>query len=91
MTMTRRITAPTRLTTGWAWVTLARFGRRVAAILAECNYAQRRVTILRTAPDTYLTARNQAPDDYAEFLFRTSGALLREPDARHRAHGQFVG
>jgi hypothetical protein len=65
--------------------------RRVGAILAECDYAQRRVTMLRTAPDAYLTARNQAPDDYAEFLFRTSGTLFREPDARHRAHGQFVG
>ena len=65
--------------------------RRVAGFFAECNYAQRRLTILRTAPDAYLTARNTAPDDYAEFLFRTSGALLREPDARHRARGQFVG
>jgi hypothetical protein len=65
--------------------------RRIAGFFAECNYAQRRLTILRTAPDAYLTARNTAPDDYAEFLFRTSGALLREPDARHRAHGQFVG
>ena len=49
------------------------------------------MTILRTAPDAYLTTRDKAPDDYAEFLFRTSGSLLREPDARHRAHGQFVG
>jgi hypothetical protein len=49
------------------------------------------VTILRTSTDAYLTARNQAPDDYSEFLFRTSGTLLREPDARHRARGQFVG
>ena len=65
--------------------------RRIAGIFAECNYAQRRVTILRTAPDAYLTQGDTAPDDYSEFLFRTSGALLREPDARHRAHGQFVG
>ena len=65
--------------------------RRVAGILAECNYAQRRMTILKTAPDTYLTTRDKAPDDYAEFLFRTSGLLLREPDASHRAHGQFAG
>jgi hypothetical protein len=65
--------------------------RRIAGIVAECNYAQRRVTILRTAPDVYLTKGDKAPDDYAEFLFRTSGMLLREPDARHRAHGRFVG
>jgi len=65
--------------------------RRIAGFFAECNYAQSRVTILRTAQDLYLTKGDKAPDDYAEFLFRTSGTLLREPDARHRAHGQFVG
>ena len=70
---------------------IATLARRVADILAECNYAQRRMTILKTAPDAYLTAADKAPDDYAEFLFRTSGALLREPDASHRAHRQFAG
>jgi len=29
---------------------LARFGRRVAAIIAECNYAQTRLTSLRDTP-----------------------------------------
>jgi hypothetical protein len=33
---------------------LARIGRRVAAIVAECNYAQTRVTSLRNARDAYL-------------------------------------
>ena len=33
---------------------LARIGRRVAAIVAECNYAQTRVTNLRNARDAYL-------------------------------------
>jgi hypothetical protein len=65
--------------------------RRVADIIAECNYAQRRMTVLKTAPDAYHTATVKAPDDYAEFLFRTSGTLLHEPDARRRTHGQFVG
>jgi hypothetical protein len=65
--------------------------RRVAEIVAECNYAQRRMTILMTAPDAYLITTGQAPDDYTEFLFRTSGTLLREPDASHRAHGRPVG
>ena len=32
---------------------LARFGRRVAAIVAECNYAQTRLTGLRNTPGTY--------------------------------------
>ena len=70
---------------------ITRLARRVAGILAECNYAQRRMIILKTAPDAYLAAAGKAPDDYAEFLFRTSSTLLCEPDARHRAHGQFVG
>jgi len=33
---------------------LARIGRRVAAIVAECNYAQTRVIGLRNARDAYL-------------------------------------
>jgi hypothetical protein len=65
--------------------------RRIAGFFAECNYAQRRLTILRTAPDAHLTARNTAPDDYSEFLFRTSGTLMREPDAGRRALGRLVG
>jgi len=32
---------------------LARFGRRVAAIVAECNYAQTRVDSLRNTPGAY--------------------------------------
>jgi hypothetical protein len=79
MTMARRTNA------------LVRFGRRIAAFFAECNYAQRRMMALRTTPDTYLADRDKAPDDYAEFLFRTSSALLREPTAAGRAHGRSVG
>jgi hypothetical protein len=37
---------------------LARIGRRVAAIVAECNYAQARVTSLRNTPDAYLPRAN---------------------------------
>jgi hypothetical protein len=70
---------------------LARFGRRVAGLLAECNYAQRRASALRTTPDAFLAGRDKAPDNYAEFLFRTSSPLLREPAAVGRAHGQPVG
>jgi hypothetical protein len=32
------------------WGPLARIGERVAAIVAECNYAQTRVTSLRNTP-----------------------------------------
>ena len=70
---------------------LTRFARRVAAFVSECNYAQRRAYILRTAPDTFLANKNKAPDDYAEFLYRTSGRLLHEPAAVGRGHGQPVG
>jgi hypothetical protein len=70
---------------------LVRFGRRIAAFFAECNYAQRRMMALRTTPDTYLTDRDKAPDDYAEFLYRTSSVLLPEPTAAARAHGRPVG
>jgi hypothetical protein len=70
---------------------LRALARRVGGFFAECNYAQRRLTVLNMAPDAYVTTGDEAPDDYAEFLFRTSGMLLREPDARHRAHGRFVG
>jgi hypothetical protein len=70
---------------------LGRLGQRVAMIIAECNYAQRRVAILRMTPEAHLDNRDKAPADYAEFLFRTSGALLHEPGAARRANGQLVG
>jgi hypothetical protein len=69
---------------------MARFGRRVAGLVAECDYAQRRMLALRTTPDAYLTDRDKAPDDYAEFLFRTSSVMLHEPAAAGRAHGRPV-
>lgn len=69
-------------------ITLA---RRVAGVIADCNYAQRRITMLMTSTDAYLADRDKAPDDYAEFLFRTSGALLHEPAADERTNGQLVG
>ena len=47
--------------------------------------------MLRTTPDAFLAERDKAPDDYAEFLFRTSSPLLHEPAAAGRAHGQPVG
>jgi hypothetical protein len=75
-----------------AWIdALARFGRRVADLVAECNYAQRRAFTLRTAADVYLADRDKAPDDYAEFLFRTSSDLLHEPAATGRGRGRSVG
>jgi hypothetical protein len=66
---------------------LQRFARKAASIIAECRYAQRRMAALRLSPDSYLMSRPGAPDTYSEFLFRTSGPLLHEPSARHRATG----
>jgi len=70
---------------------LARFGRHIADFVAEVNYAQRRMLALRTNPDAYRVGGAKAPDTYAEFLFRTSGARLHEPPASGRAQGRPVG
>lgn len=60
---------------------LRRIAGKIASTVAEMNEAQRRMTVLRTAPDRYLLQANDPPDTYAEFLARTSGALLHEPPA----------
>ena len=59
--------------------------RRIAAVIAECAYAQRRMAELATAPDRYLFEPDAAPETYAEFMYRTSGLLRHEPSARARA------
>jgi hypothetical protein len=56
---------------------------RVASIVEECNYAQRRLLELQLDPDRYVIGP-VPPDTYAEFLFRTSGALIHEPAAAGR-------
>jgi hypothetical protein len=60
-----------------------RIASRVASIIEECNYAQRRMLELRLDPDRYVFG-SVLPDTYAEFLFRTSGALIHEPPAQDR-------
>ena len=35
------------------WGPLARIGRRIAAIVAECDYAQMRMTSLRNTPERF--------------------------------------
>jgi len=60
----------------------------IAAAVAECHRANRIMMQRRLAPDRYLPDSGQAPDDYAEFLFRTSGPLRHEPSARQRAAGR---
>ena len=63
---------------------LRRAVRRVAAVVAEMNEAQRRMAVLRAAPDRYLFNSEQPPETYHEFLGRTSGRLLHEPPASDR-------
>ena len=67
--------------------TLARVARRILTVFAEIRYAQRRLDAIRTNTDSYLTGADQAPENYAEFLSRTSGVLLHEPTAGRRARG----
>jgi hypothetical protein len=69
---------------------LVRSGKRIASVVAECDYAQRRSFALMTNPDSYLIDRDQAPDTYAEFLFRTSGGLLHESASGQRPHGRLA-
>jgi hypothetical protein len=62
-----------------------RIARRAAGIVAECNYAQRRLTQLRLSLDSHVYDVRQVPDSYHEFLQRTAGTLRHEPSARDRA------
>jgi hypothetical protein len=63
---------------------LRRLVAKVAAVVGEMNYAQRRMVILRAAPDRYLLNSQEGPSTYHEFLARTSGPLLHEPPASCR-------
>jgi hypothetical protein len=67
---------------------LRRLAHRIAMIVEECRYAQRRMAQLRLAPDRYLAQPGRVPDTYAEFLFRTSGPLAHERSASARAAGR---
>jgi hypothetical protein len=64
---------------------LRRLARKITAAVAECNDATRLMTELNTAPDHYVFRPRTLPDTYAEFLYRTSGPLVREPSASERA------
>jgi hypothetical protein len=60
--------------------------QKIAAVIDECRYAQRRMAVLRTAPDRQVMGSSSGPESYGEFLFRTSGVLLHEPSADARRH-----
>jgi hypothetical protein len=57
---------------------------KLTAAVSEMNYAQRRLQVLRGAPDRYLIHPDEPPATYDEFLARTSGLLLHEPSASRR-------
>ena len=65
--------------------------RRLMRIVEEFNYWQRRMTVLRLAPDRYVLHPDKAPDTYREFMSRTAGPLIREPSFRARLAGRCVG
>jgi hypothetical protein len=65
--------------------TLRAIVRRLGAVLAECSYAQRRVTELKMGLNGYVTDPDQAPDTYQEFIVRTPGLLRHEPTAARRS------
>jgi hypothetical protein len=92
MTPTDRNSAAARRGDGHVFYQLAgairRAARTVAATVAECNRAQRRMAELRLSPDRFLIdGSDKAPDTYAEFLFRTSGSLVHEAPADKRFSG----
>jgi hypothetical protein len=69
---------------------LRQLGRRIAAVVAECSYAQRRLAVLQGSPDRYLPDPGRAAETYQEFLFRTSGPLTHELAAARRSAGRAV-
>jgi hypothetical protein len=80
MSSTRSLTVQHR---NWSQV-FRSAAHTITSVVTECNQATRTLSQLRLAPDRYLPDAGQAPDDYAEFLFRTSGSLVHEPSARQR-------
>lgn len=70
--------------------TLRAIARRLGAVVADCNYAQRRVNQLHSSLDGYLPDPDHAPDTFQEFVMRTSGLLMREQSAGRRSAGPAV-
>lgn len=75
----------------WLPRALGRQASRLAELIRELNYWQRRVAILSMAPDRFVPHPDRAPETFSEFLARTSGPLLREPSSKARLSGRQVG
>jgi hypothetical protein len=74
-----------------AWHAARRAASALGGVLREAGYWQRRMAVLRLAPDRYLPDSDRPADTYAEFLARTHGPLIHEPSARARWAGRRVG
>jgi hypothetical protein len=68
------------------WRAACRAARRVADVIEECNYAQRRLYQLRLDPERYALDGDRAPGTYLEFVVRSSSSRTRwqEPSAGER-------
>ena len=72
------------------YLILRTVARRVGGVVAECNYAQRRLAELQANLERYPIEPDQAPDSYQVFLLLTSRKLAHEPSAAHRSAGEAV-
>jgi hypothetical protein len=72
------------------YLILRTVARRVGGVVAECNYAQRRLTELQANPERYVIEPDQAPDTYQVFLLLASRKLAHEPSAAQRSAGAAV-
>jgi hypothetical protein len=69
---------------------LARAFRRAYAAVQRFNDQQRRFAGRRMSVEGFMGQPDSAPENYGEFLFRTSGPLLHEPSATARLSGRGV-
>lgn len=69
---------------------LARAFRRAHVALQRFNDQQRRLAARRMSVDGFMSQPDGAPENFGEFLFRTSGPLLHEPSASARLSGRGV-
>jgi hypothetical protein len=72
------------------YLILRTVARRVGGVVAECNYAQRRLAELQANPERYVIDPDHAPDSYQVFLLLTSRKLAHEPSAAQRSAGAAV-
>jgi hypothetical protein len=72
------------------YLILRTVARRVGCVVAECNYAQQRLTELQADPERYVIEPDHAPDTYQLFLLLTSRKLAHEPSAAERSAGAAI-